>query len=202
MSITKKPVEEITCDICGHVWIVRDGNYECPECKRRVSKVTETRKNRHLCISCHHIWFTRNDVYDTFCSQCGKANEEGKKVIARDIVSVFICGACGNEWIKGDSNLEWETDFSGNRYLVHEAIYCHKCGCGKEEALEKKRKKDEQSRKRSNRGSTYTSYRGHAQMTDPDTGLLTPSEEEIDARIAVGIWKDNTRDYQIWNAQA
>lgn len=200
MTITKTPVEEVTCDVCGHVWIVRDGNYECPECKRRSSEITETRKNRHLCTSCHHVWMTDSLSFDTFCPKCGQANEENKKVITYDPVSVYTCGACDNEWVKDIFNPQWDTDLSGNTYFVHEAIYCKKCGCGKEEALETKRKKDEQSRRRQTHGYTYTSYRGHTQVTDPDTGLLTPSKEEIDARIAVGIWKDESRNYQVWNA--
>jgi hypothetical protein len=191
MSVIITKVEEVKCNACGHVWIVRDGNHECPECRRRVSEVTSVRKNRHLCIACHHVWMTDALIDGTFCPKCGESNEEGKKVIARDSVLVYTCGACGNEWIE-ENLFELGKDDYGSPTLLHKAVYCGKCGCGREKALEEKRKKDEQSRRRQTRGYGYTIYRGHTQTTHPDTGKLSPSKEEIDARIAAGIWKDES----------
>ena len=200
--IETRNVEEATCSVCGTTWIRRDeASQACPECRRKSSEVTKTLKNRHLCICCHHVWMKDSLVVDTFCPKCNKVNEENKRVVTYDRVSVYTCGACGNEWVEDAFNFELGKDGLGNSIFLSKAIYCQKCGCGREEALEEKRKHDDKSRKRSMRGGGYSSYRGHTQTTDLDTGEWTPSKEEIDARIAAGIWKDETHKYRMWNAQ-
>jgi hypothetical protein len=148
MTITTIPIEEAHCHICGHTWIIHNSeDRECPECRRRESEVTSSIKNRHLCIACHHVWMTGALIYDTFCRKCGKANEEGNKIVARDSVSAYTCGACGNEWVE-ESLFEESKDVYGSPTFLHKAIYCPRCGCGREKALEEKRKKDELLRKR------------------------------------------------------
>jgi hypothetical protein len=194
MSITTVSVEEAHCYICGHDWIIRNPeDRECPECRRRESKITSVRKNRNLCLSCHHIWFTEWLCYDEECPKCHTKNEDHKKAICFDPIQVFICGSCGNEWTQDGLGLEWEDTqiVFGNKALVPKLNYCQKCGCGREEALKERSDALTKARRRQQHGFGISSYRGHTQHIDSETGEWVPSKEEIDAKIATGIWEEH-----------
>jgi hypothetical protein len=189
MSITTIPVEEAHCHICGHTWIIRDPkDQECPECRRRSSKVTHGWKHRCLCIQCHTVWMRdyKSDEPEQ-CPKCQLTNVEGKKKnISTDIVNEYVCGSCDNIWI---------SDIMANKGDQ----YCKKCGCGREDAL--KTKTEEEQKNRRMYGGGWTSYRGHAQSINPATGEWEPSKEEIDAKIAVGILRDKSNDIQVYNSR-
>jgi hypothetical protein len=188
MSITTKGVEEAHCDICKHTWIIHDDSERaCPECRRRGSKITHGWKHRFLCIPCRTVWITDYKAGDPEqCPKCKATNEEGKKkAITSDIVNEYACGSCGNVWI-------------GDMIANAEEEYCRKCGCGREEAMEAERNRKRKEERRRMGGGGWTSYRGHTQSRNPETGEYEPSKEEIDAKIATGIWKEPSPMRVMW----
>ena len=189
MGISTKTVEEAHCDVCNHTWIVHEGEaLECPECRRRASTITKRWKYRHLCISCHTIWTRAYKSEDALvCPTCKARNEEGQpKQIATDLVDEFVCGSCGNAWIKDDI---WNP---------HYVPVCSKCGCGTEKALEYEVQKLLKVQKPA--GEIWSSYRGYVQKINMETGEIEPSNEEIDARISAGLWKENPSPHPMWSA--
>jgi hypothetical protein len=174
--ITTKDVQEAHCDRCGHDWIIRSKKDKaCPECRRKRSKVTSKLKTRCLCISCHHVWIVDMLSDIGACSKCGAKNEEGKKkAISTDSVTEYTCGSCGNVWIGKGFGLDKDEG------------YCKQCGCGREEAWAAKMKEERDKHRVRHFG--LSSYKGHPQHQNPDTGEWEPSKEEIDAKIAAGIW--------------
>jgi ssDNA-binding Zn-finger/Zn-ribbon topoisomerase 1 len=178
MSVTTTDVKEATCSKCDHTWIVRSKeDMKCPECRRKRSTVESKSKTRCLCIKCHHVWITdwiSRKAEDKVCPKCGARDEDKKKAISTDTVTEYTCGSCGDVWIS-------------DKFLNKDEEYCKKCGCGREKSMEARIKKDFEK----NRVKSYgmSSYRGHPQHWDDDLKEWVPSKEEIDAKIAAGIFK-------------
>lgn len=189
MGVSTKTVEEACCDVCKHTWIIHEGgSRDCPECKRRASTITRGWKRRHLCIPCHTVWLADyRSEEELECPKCKSHNEGGTaKNIVTDVVNSYSCGSCGNTWIRDD--------IADPREYVP---VCNKCGCGQEEAWSAEIAKHFKAKPRYS--VVWSSYRGHAQKRNPDTGEMEPSKEEIDARIATGIWKEHIPPRPTWH---